>query len=60
MLHGMGIATGIDIEQTVSASRFILEALGKAAASKYVQAVESDRTLAHVNAGAYYGPQLVT
>ena len=60
MLHGMGITTGIDIEKAVSASRFILEALGKAAASKYVQAVESDRTLVHVNAGAYYGPQVVT
>lgn len=38
LLHGLGIATGIDLEQVVAASRFILAKLGKPPASKYLQA----------------------
>ncbi|HEX5503495.1 MAG TPA: hydroxymethylglutaryl-CoA lyase [Thermomicrobiales bacterium] len=38
LLHGLGIATGVDLDQVVVASRFILAQLGRAPASKYLQA----------------------
>ncbi len=38
MLHGMGIETGVDIEKIAAASRFILNVLGRAPGSKYLQA----------------------
>ncbi len=38
MLHGLGIETGVDLEQVVAASRFIADKLGHAPASKYLQA----------------------
>lgn len=38
MLHGMGIETGIDLDGVAQASRYILGVLGKAPASKYLQA----------------------
>ncbi len=38
MLHGMGIETGVDIEKVAAASRFILNVLGHAPGSKYLQA----------------------
>ena len=38
LLHGMGIETGIDLDQIVAASRFILGKLGRAGGSKYLQA----------------------
>ena len=38
MLHGLGIETGVDLEQVVAASRFIAGKLGHAPASKYLQA----------------------
>jgi isopropylmalate/homocitrate/citramalate synthase len=38
MLHGMGIATGVDLEQVVAASRAVAQALGRALPSRYVQA----------------------
>jgi isopropylmalate/homocitrate/citramalate synthase len=38
LLHGLGIETGIDLDQVVAASRFIAGRLGRAPASKYVQA----------------------
>ncbi|MDQ2713932.1 MAG: hydroxymethylglutaryl-CoA lyase [Chloroflexota bacterium] len=41
MLHGMGIETGIDLEQIVSASSFIAPYLGHAPSSKYYQAATS-------------------
>lgn len=41
MLHGMGIETGVDVDKVAAASRFILEALGKQPASKYLQALEA-------------------
>ncbi len=39
MLHGMGIATGVDIDGVARASRAILAVLGRPPASKYLQAV---------------------
>ena len=41
MLHGMGIATGVDLDKVVAATRFIAPLLGHAPTSKYFQAVES-------------------
>jgi hydroxymethylglutaryl-CoA lyase len=38
MLRGMGIDTGVDLDKLVGASRFITEQLGKAPASRYLQA----------------------
>lgn len=38
MLHGLGIATGVDLEKVVEASRFIINILNKAPASRYLQA----------------------
>jgi hydroxymethylglutaryl-CoA lyase len=38
LLHGLGIETGVDLDKVVAASRFILSRLGKAPASKYLQA----------------------
>ncbi len=37
MLHGMGIATGVDLDKVVAASRAVAQALGRALPSKYVQ-----------------------
>ncbi|MBA2286597.1 MAG: hydroxymethylglutaryl-CoA lyase [Ktedonobacteraceae bacterium] len=42
MLHGMGIETGIDLEQIVSATSFIAPYLGHVPTSKYYQAATSD------------------
>ncbi len=41
MLHGMGIATGVDLDKVVAATRFIAPLLGHAPTSKYFQAAES-------------------
>ncbi|MEO8955531.1 MAG: hydroxymethylglutaryl-CoA lyase [Ktedonobacteraceae bacterium] len=41
MLHGMGIATGIDLDKVVAATRYIAPLLGHAPTSKYFQAAES-------------------
>ena len=41
MLHGMGIATGVDLEKVVAATRFIVPLLGHTPTSKYYQAAES-------------------
>ncbi|MDQ2905523.1 MAG: hydroxymethylglutaryl-CoA lyase [Chloroflexota bacterium] len=41
MLHGMGIETGIDLEQIVSATSFIAPYLGHLPTSKYYQAAQS-------------------
>lgn len=38
MLHGMGIHTGVSLEQVVAATRFIAPLLGHAPTSKYYQA----------------------
>lgn len=38
LLHGLGVETGIDLDQVVAASRFIADRLGRAPAGKYVQA----------------------
>lgn len=38
MLHGMGIHTGVNLEQVVAATRFIAPLLGHAPTSKYYQA----------------------
>ena len=38
LLHGLGIETGVDLDKVVAASRFILGQLGRAPASKYLQA----------------------
>lgn len=38
MLHGMGVQTGIDLDQVVAATRYLSEALGRSIASKYYQA----------------------
>jgi hydroxymethylglutaryl-CoA lyase len=38
MLHGMGIATGVDLEKVVAATRFIAPYLNHAPTSKYYQA----------------------
>ena len=38
MLDGMGIATGVDLEKVVAASRFVAERLGRALPSRYLQA----------------------
>jgi hydroxymethylglutaryl-CoA lyase len=39
MLHGMGVATGVDLERVVAASRVVSERLGRALPSRYLQAV---------------------
>ena len=41
MLHGMGISTGVNLEQVVAATRFVAPLLGHAPTSKYYQAAES-------------------
>jgi isopropylmalate/homocitrate/citramalate synthase len=38
MLHGMGIATGVDLAAVVTASRFIADVLGRLPTSRYLQA----------------------
>jgi hydroxymethylglutaryl-CoA lyase len=38
LLHGLGIETGIDLDQVVIASRFILDKLARPGGSKYLQA----------------------
>ncbi len=42
LLHGMGIATGVDLDRVVAASRFILGKLGRAGGSKYLQSCGVD------------------
>ena len=37
MLNGMGVETGVDLDRLTQASRFILSALGRESASKYLQ-----------------------
>src|SRR2546421_2375024 len=41
MLHGMGIHTGVNLEQVLAATLFIAPLLGHASTSKYYQAAES-------------------
>jgi hydroxymethylglutaryl-CoA lyase len=43
MLHGMGIETGVRLEQVLEATRFIAPLLGHAPASKYYQAATGAR-----------------
>lgn len=43
MLHGMGIETGVDLEQVVNASRFIQTILGHPLTSRYYAAVTGQR-----------------
>src|ERR1700730_16722289 len=43
MLHGMGIETGVDLEQVVAATSFIAPYLGHAPTSKYYQAATASR-----------------
>jgi isopropylmalate/homocitrate/citramalate synthase len=38
MLHGLGIETGIDLDQVVAASRYLGEATGRMPAGRYLQA----------------------
>ncbi|HEY7510891.1 MAG TPA: hydroxymethylglutaryl-CoA lyase [Vicinamibacteria bacterium] len=38
MLHGMGIETGVDLDQVAAASRFVAQRLGRALPSRYLQA----------------------
>ncbi len=38
MLHGMGIATGVDLDTVVAASRAVAERLGRTLPSRYLQA----------------------
>jgi isopropylmalate/homocitrate/citramalate synthase len=44
MLDGMGIRTGVDVARVAEASLFIAQTLGKAPASKYVQAYLTSKT----------------
>ncbi len=44
MLNGMGIKTGVDIGKLAKASRYILQALGKPPASKWLQAEDGRPT----------------
>ena len=39
MLHGMGIATGVDLAAVTAATRYLAAQLGITPAGKYVQAV---------------------
>lgn len=39
MLHGMGIATGVDLDRVVAASRALVPRLGRPLPSRYLQAV---------------------
>ncbi len=41
MLHGMGIATGIDLDAVVAASRYLAPLLSRPLTSKYLRAVSS-------------------
>jgi hydroxymethylglutaryl-CoA lyase len=45
MLHGMGIATGVDLEKVVAATRFLAPYLNHAPTSKYYQAALATRSL---------------
>jgi hydroxymethylglutaryl-CoA lyase len=42
MLHGLGISTGVNLEQVVAATRFISPLLGHVPTSKYYQAAQSE------------------
>ncbi|MBD5606152.1 MAG: hydroxymethylglutaryl-CoA lyase [Candidatus Eremiobacteraeota bacterium] len=42
MLHGMGIATGVDLERVRDASRFMAGVLGREVASRAYRALEAD------------------
>ncbi len=42
MLHGMGIATGVDLERVRDASRFMAGVLGREVASRTYRALEAD------------------
>jgi hydroxymethylglutaryl-CoA lyase len=41
MLHGLGIATGVDLDAVASAGRFICDHLGRAPSSKVAQALRA-------------------
>ncbi len=43
MLHGMGIATGVDLAAVVAASRYLAEEIGVTLTSKYVQSISAAR-----------------
>jgi isopropylmalate/homocitrate/citramalate synthase len=43
MLHGSGVATGVDLEKVVAASRAVAERLGRALPSRYLQASATPR-----------------
>ncbi len=43
MLHGLGIATGVDLDSVVTASRFLAEVRGTAPASRYFAAASAAR-----------------
>ena len=44
MLNGMGIKTGIDLEQVVLAGQYITDALGKTPASRAATAILAKNT----------------
>ena len=52
MLDGMGIATGVDLEQLVAAGRFISDVLGRPPASKVARALAGRESAAERPAGA--------
>jgi hydroxymethylglutaryl-CoA lyase len=43
MLHGLGIETGIDLDQVVDAGQFISQHLGRKAASRAGNAIAAKR-----------------
>jgi hydroxymethylglutaryl-CoA lyase len=45
LLHGMGIDTGIDLDQLVDAGRFISEFLGRPPQSRVATALINQRTV---------------
>ena len=53
MLDGMGIETGVEVDKVAVASRFILEALGKQPASKYLQALNADSSVTATSVGSH-------
>ena len=43
MLDGLGVETGVALDAVVAASRFIEERIGHPLASRYAQAIKSQR-----------------
>jgi hydroxymethylglutaryl-CoA lyase len=41
MLHGLGIATGVDLDAVAAAGRYICDHLGRAPSSKVAQALRA-------------------